>query len=93
MPININLPKQIVPGPDGLRLELDASQIFPDDPGEGTPRLVCHRKGATASFDCACGEGELDCGEFPLNKAQCAWLHSLCEQADAWLDHHCALAK
>lgn len=77
--IDLSKAKQVVRGPGGLRLELDASQIFPEDPGQGTPFMVVHASGASATFCCACNEGELDCGEYQLSPAQMGWLHDLAE--------------
>jgi hypothetical protein len=70
---------------NGLRIECDASEIHPMDPGQGTPLLVC-LGGRTASLDCAAGEGEID-GE-PLNYLQMHFLHKWQDWCEAWLDHH-----
>ena len=48
-------------GPDGIVLELDSSQIFPDDPGQGTPAMVEY-KGGYATFNCAQSTGVVDGG-------------------------------
>lgn len=42
----------------GLFIQLDASQIHPNDPGRGCPVLV-YRGGHSATFCCAVNEGEL----------------------------------
>ena len=41
-----------------LIVELDRSQVFPDDPGNGTPAMVRWR-GFSATYWCAVGEEEL----------------------------------
>ena len=46
-------------GPGDLKLILDASQIFPDDPGQGTPAIVEGPNGTSSTYWCACGTGEL----------------------------------
>lgn len=45
-------------GPEGLRLELDAGQIFPEDPGQGTPVLVVLANGDSGTYGCVTSEGE-----------------------------------
>ena len=62
-------------GPGGLRVEFDASEIFPDDPGQGTPVLVCLGR-ETASFCCALNEGEVG-GCIRLSSDQIEFLASL----------------
>jgi len=60
-------------GPQGLIIELDRGQIFPDDPGAGTPAIVtCGKNSAT--FWCAVDTGELDAGEVTLTESQIRWL-------------------
>ena len=55
-------PKQTLHGPSGLRIELDASEIFPDDPGAGTPAMVYRNKGlcdeCSGTFGCVIETGE-----------------------------------
>ena len=70
-------------GPVTLCIELDPSQVFPHDPGQGTPQLVVARRGGlsgrtidTATLFCAQCEGELGCGSFPLTEEMTAWLNS-----------------
>lgn len=87
MRINIALPEQNLRGPDGIKLELDATEIFPHDPGLGTPALVVLANGNTGSFACVCAEGETSDGD-QLTPAQCAWLNSLEASVDRWLNHH-----
>lgn len=86
MKVNIERKKQILRGPSGLKLELDASQIYPDDPGQGTPALVV-RGNATASLECALQEGELGWGEYFLSPDQSKWLNEIYSEANAWLDY------
>ena len=80
-------------GPDGLRVELDKSQVFHDDPGQGTPALVVIRDArnritASSTYGCACGEGYLDGGrdgDIQLTPAQMAWLSGLEDQIGDFL--------
>lgn len=64
-------------GPGGLQLVLDPAQIFPDDPGQGTPAIVW-LFGASATLSCAQHEGELEGrnGMRQLTPDQCDWLNS-----------------
>ena len=45
-------------GPHGVALVLDSEQVFPDDPGNGTPAIVYYKQ-CTATYWCALGEGEV----------------------------------
>ncbi len=70
-------------GPITLCIELDPSQVFPSDPGAGTPDLIVARRGglsgrtlATASFPCGSETGELGCGDFILSEEMVRWLNS-----------------
>lgn len=81
-------PNQVINGPKGIRLELDASEIFPDDPGMGTPRLVWVGK-ESMTLDCAMDNvGEIipDAKTFEDAKWAYDWLKSLSDDADKWLD-------
>ena len=76
--------KHTFKGPEGLSLELDSEQIFPDDPGQGTPAIVIlrdksRREVDSGTFDCACGEGELGHNGTKLTDVQFEWL---CAQND-----------
>jgi hypothetical protein len=55
---------------------LDSAEIFPDDPGQGTPAMV-HKGSASSTYWCACGEGELlgaNCESVALTVRECNWL-------------------
>ena len=62
-----------------LCLDLDKSQVFEDDPGNGTPAMVVHENEACATYWCAVNEGYLmgDDGEYRLTDNQIRWLESL----------------
>lgn len=58
-PLPYEAPPTTLDGP-GIRLILDVRQVFPDDPGNGTPAIVETRNGKfSASYNCALGTGEL----------------------------------
>jgi hypothetical protein len=62
-----------IAGPGDLTLVLDSREIYPDDPGQGTPAMV-HCQGYDATYWCALDTGELDCGAFQLTGTQQMWL-------------------
>jgi len=66
-------------GPGGLTIELDSAQIFPDDPGQGTPAMVYLLGGAEATYWWAADNGSLytnDGRDIELSSQQCNWLHA-----------------
>jgi hypothetical protein len=70
-----------------LRVELDKSEVFLDDPGRGTPAVVYHGD-FSATYWCAVGEGELiDSNGYikPLTELQIEWLDSINEDIDLFL--------
>jgi hypothetical protein len=50
--------RKTLTGPEGIRLELDSAEIFPDDPGQGTPAMV-YLGNHSATYWWATGEGSL----------------------------------
>lgn len=75
--------KKTLRGPGGLHVELDTDQVFPDDPGNGTPALVYNaRRTHNATFQCALGTGELlgfgaDDSVVLLGNESMKWLESI----------------
>lgn len=47
------------------RVELDKDQVFPDNPGEGTPAMLYSPFGKSATYACATDTGECDGTEIP----------------------------
>ena len=64
-------------GPRGVQLILDRTQVFPDDPGNGTPAIVLYRTGS-ATYWCAVNEGQVDAHEGTIRLPQSVldWLDS-----------------
>jgi hypothetical protein len=61
------------------KLLLDSSQIFPDDPGQGTPAIVELDLQSAATYDFAVGNGTVirdKAGEIHLHPAILDWLES-----------------
>ena len=72
-------------GPNGITLTLDATQIFPNDPGQGTPAMV-YTRGGSATYWCASDTGTVMDDNWiddELSVAQIKWLH---EQAGVVAD-------
>lgn len=70
--------KESLKGPGGIRIDLDTKEIFPSDPGNGTPAMVYLPFGrGCASFWCAQNEGEVhtDEGTQELTDEQKEWLN------------------
>lgn len=63
----------VLKGPGGIRIELDPTEHYPEDPGQGTPAMVYYEN-YSATYQCALNEGELDCGGYTLTPAQSRWL-------------------
>ena len=50
--------KKTLQGPNGLRILLNSCEIFPNDPGNGTPAMV-QFFGYSSTYWCAADTGEL----------------------------------
>lgn len=75
-------PYRVLRGPDGCKITFNANEVFPDDPGQGTPVMLTLKSGDTATFNCALNEGEAE-GE-PLTPAQIDWLNELAFDVEEW---------
>lgn len=73
-------------GSSKLRIELDKTQVFPDDPGAGTPAMV-YLGDYSATYWCAVGEGCLDGskGERDLTRREMEWLDQQGDIIDKFL--------
>lgn len=72
-------------GPGGIRILLDAREIVPDDPGQGTPALVVAPFGrGTSTFWCANDTGEIDGAEMTV--AQKIWLDAQESAVNQWVE-------
>lgn len=74
--------RQRIKGPDGLILRLNAREVFPDDPGQGTPVIVEFKDGVS-TFNCAQSEGEVE--GYDLTSKQVDWLNDMEYAVDVWL--------
>lgn len=73
-------------GPGGIMLTLDRTEVFPDDPGNGTPCIVRlgHYTGTLAMASCEGVLNQPGQGDKTLTEAQCRWLNAVEEDADAF---------
>lgn len=79
---------RILRGPGGISLVLDPSEIFPDDPGNGTPAIVTVGD-AGGSYLCATDQGEVMDGRgrtVLLTEAQRTWLEAQADTVDEFLE-------
>ena len=65
-----------------LKVVLDKSQVFLDDPGQGTPAMV-YLGNHSGTYYCAVETGLVD--DHELTKEQVAWLDGLDEKIDDYL--------
>lgn len=78
--------KKVLWGPKNIQIQLDQSEVFPNDPGKGTPALVILHKGRdtyTATYWCAVSEGEVDGYSLPQN--QLNWLNEQEDEIEKFL--------
>lgn len=69
----------------GLVVELDPTEVFPNDPGQGTPVMVYWpEKGLSGTFFCVLDSGMID--DYPLSERRLEWLSSLEEEVAEWFD-------
>lgn len=76
---------QTITGPNSLRIVLDASQVFPADPGNGTPAMV-YRGRESATYWCATDTGELE--TYRLRKSDIEWLDAQHDTIEAFIEQH-----
>jgi len=69
-----------------ILVELDKNEIYPNDPGMGTPVMIYLRGGASGSWNCVISEGEVE--GHPLTRSQSAWLESIAPTVWAWMQTH-----
>ena len=72
-------------GGRGWKLECDPSQVFPEDPGMGTPLLVHAPNGETGTIFCALGEGVVSGDDQEIPSAVYKWLERVQAEAEAYV--------
>lgn len=84
--------KQVIKGVEGLELVLDAREIFPNDPGQGTPAMVILKRNGretdSGTFWCAIGERELSYNGTRLTDYQLEWLLSQEGTVNQFIEKH-----
>lgn len=71
-------------GPNGIRIELDSSEVVPNDPGAGTPAMV-YLGNDCATFWCAMDYGCLQ-DDTELSERQSRWLDEQEETVNAFVE-------
>ena len=67
------------------KLVLDSSEIYPNDPGNGTPAMVyCGKRSGT--YGCVTDTHELDGEEVPGKVME--WLHLMAEAVDIFIEEN-----
>jgi hypothetical protein len=69
-----------------IRVELDRDEVYPDDPGRGTPALV-HIGKNCGTYWCVRDTGELMDGP-ALTAAECKWLWDIEDDVEGFLYTH-----
>lgn len=67
------------------KLEADREQVFPDDPGNGTPLLVIAPNGETGTLQCCLGEGEVSGDGQEIPEKVYRWLEKMEQPASDWV--------
>lgn len=73
---------------DGWRIELDRDQVYPDDPGQGTPAMLYGPGDKSATYFCACDTGEIGNSDglyYDIPARIMRWLEAQEEQVDQFL--------
>lgn len=85
--------KRKLRGPFGLTIELNQGEVFPLDPGQGTPAMVYRNKGlcdeCSGTYWCVTDTGEFIStsgdGEAILTPAELQWLEAKRTEVDDFL--------
>ena len=67
------------------QLIADRSQVFPEDPGAGTPLLVMSPTGTSGTLHCVLDTGEIGCGDESVPASVLSWLARVQDEAEAWV--------
>jgi hypothetical protein len=68
------------------KLVLDSSEIYPSDPGNGTPAMVyCGKRSGT--YGCVSDTGVLD-DDLEVPAKVMEWLHRMAEAVDIFIETH-----
>jgi len=78
----------VCPTDSRYRIELDASEIYPDDPGNGTPAMVYGPTGASGTYECVLDNGEMDShsGAVEVPPSVQRWLDDMFDHVSDFLD-------
>lgn len=76
-------------GPNGAKIVLDLNEVYPEDPGNGTPAMFYYG-GGSATYWCALGEGEVDAGRkgmIEIPGAVYRWMEAQEDAVNTFLYH------
>jgi len=71
----------------GIAVEMDTREVYPKDPGMGTPVLVTFSTGDTGTWNCVTSEGETSDG-YKLSKDQLNWLETVRPKVEEWMQEN-----
>ncbi len=69
----------------GWRLEMDPTEVYPNDPGMGTPLLVIAPNGETSTLYCSLGEGVVSGDDQVIPANVMRWLEKIQNEAEAYV--------
>lgn len=92
-PIQAGERTQRISGPENIVLILDANEVFPNDPGQGTPAMVSLRSEQgreidSGTFNCALESGEFSYNGTLLTEAQSVWLSDMEGAVENFINAH-----
>ena len=77
-------------GPNGWTLVADRREVFPEDPGNGTPLMVyAPRMAGSGTLGRVLDTGEIDdtrCALMEVPASVMTWLDEVADTAETWLD-------
>jgi hypothetical protein len=74
-------------GPRGWRIVLDSREVFPADPGAGTPAMVYSPSGLSGTYWCVADTGEID-GTDPVPGEVARWIDSVADEVNEFVEAH-----
>lgn len=70
-----------------ITLTLDTSEVFPSDPGNGTPAMIYFKQGSTkysATYNCVMDTGEIE--NYEVTDRVYTWLDNMADAVDDCID-------
>lgn len=70
---------------NGWSIVLDKDEVFPDDPGQGTPAMLYSPKGLSSTYFCALDNGVIGDHDQPIPRSILDWMEEKMEEIDAFI--------